>query len=268
MIALLLDANSLFARSWFAAEKSGNPANTKQFFIRTLLDLVTDRYKFDGQVTHGLACWDGQAKNDKGRAPKPEGYYAAMDQCQKAVEPITGMKHCCLQTEAEDQVATAAWNCCQGLFEKVIIASGDKDLKQISGMFGKVRYYCLNKKDLINDRMICAKYGVNHPSHLGVALAMMGDSVDNIGGVPKWGAVKVRKLMEGFSPDVKLEDVAAEILEKVPHPHKMKFLHDLELTVLNTEVEGVPRPSEIEIGDMNVFADHGLEVLMQYAVGL
>ena len=262
--ALLLDSNSLFARSWYAADSAGNKGLTCQFMLRTLLDIITDRSRTGSVITHALCAWDGASKNDKNRGEKPEGYYDAMNFCSKTIKTLLGIEQCCLPTEGEDQVATAAWNCCNSGFESVIVASGDKDLKQLSGMFGKVRYYCLNSKDIANERLICSKLGVRHPSHIGIALAITGDHSDNIKGVPGWGPAKVRKIFADFDKDSDLAQIAESIISMLKPEHVDNFMRDMDLTVLNTNVEGVPSPSVIRMASSDDFISAGFSSLSYY----
>jgi len=232
-----------------------------------MLDLLTDETRTGAKITHALACWDGASKNDKQRAPKPSGYYEAMQACWTAVAAITGMPQCCCETEAEDQVATAAYTCASDPeYKQIVVVSGDKDVKQLAGMLGKVRYYCLNTKDLLTERIICNKYGVTSPGHIGIALAIQGDKADNIDGVPGWGIAKVKKLFKDVDPKADLAEVAERILAQIPTHLQEHFLKSLELTVLSTDVPGVPAPAPFNIAVSDVFYDHDLVALSHYGI--
>lgn len=248
MTPCLIDGNSLYARSYWAAVAHGGDLSitTAELFFRTLLITITERrQKLPLPVTHLLVCWDGRAKRDKQRVPKPDGYEELRAWVEHAVNtvcgPGTSYKS---ESEADDAIATVV----HGLYPRpdvpeIYVVSGDKDLQQL--VCDKVRYFCLNEKSILPHRLILGKWNVKHPSQIAIALAILGDSADKIDGIKGWGPKKVAKLFEAFTADTPLVEIAESIAAQVPPDKLGVFIESLELTALQTDLAGVPDPSPV-----------------------
>ena len=263
--AFILDANSLYARSWHAAHK--DPANgvemVAHIMMRTMVSIYSSKYIFGESTPYSICFWDGASKNDKARAPKPEGYYAGMRLVSNHIKSLLGVPQVCLKYEGEDQVASCAYKCTASKeFEQVIVASGDKDLKQMAGVDG-IRYYCFNKKDLLNEEVICSKFGVKHPSQIGFALAITGDCGDNIQGVKGWGQAKVKKLFEHLKSDSDPACVLEHLCSKMNAQQREDFIAAADLTVLHRDID-VPLPEPVLIAKSSEFVEAGFSQLSGY----
>ncbi len=247
---LIVDGNSLFARSWFAC---GDEAATKLGAVRaslvTVLSLIDKRGDRIGEHIHRMMfCWDGNNRRDKHREPKPPEYYTTREEFIEALTTLFGAQHAMHNDfEADDVVATA---CYESKSPRVYIVSGDKDLQQLQG--GNISYYCLNRKTLLTRSSINAKWNVKRPSQVALALAVIGDKVDNIPGIKGWGPAKVKKLFESVREDMEFDVAFAAVDAQVPAHLKEDFYSSLELILLNTQVPGVPEPSPIEFADTEV----------------
>ena len=96
--------------------------------------------------------------------------------------------------EADDVIAALA---VQGtaVNMEIIIASGDKDLMQFVG--GNTRMYDGMKEKLYGEKEVQDKFGVL-PSQISDFLSLVGDSSDNIRGVPKVGIKTAAKWLQQY----------------------------------------------------------------------
>jgi hypothetical protein len=238
---LLVDGGSLFARAWAAG------GDEPEAGIRIAISM-TERLAA-GEMTPGwiptrmLICWDGKQKKDKGRGPKAIGYDDGAFRFSRQIKSMIGGENAYgIKAEADDIVATAAIRS-EEKGNKVMVVSSDKDLTQLQG--GGISYYSLHDKTVISSRWITSRWGIKRPIQVAIALAVIGDSSDNIKGIPGWGPKKVKHLFESVTPEMGFEDVLKSIEEQIPESLKPAFYESLELTLLNTEIEGVPEPGKL-----------------------
>jgi 5'-3' exonuclease len=259
---VLLDGNGIYARCyWAAASDPGYLAENgaTRIAFRTLASILRGRGSIPRIPTHLLACWDGKAKRDKHRGAKPPGYEAEMEEVFKPLlAACFGGAQIKLETEADDCVATAAARSNQSPnVSHVYVVSGDKDLAQL--VQGNVFYWSLIEKCLLSPTFICNKFKVKNPTHIPVALAIIGDSVDGIAGVHKWGAKKLAKIFEDVTYDWTLTDVANHAASFMNSEQLAQFEECLMLTALNTQLEGVPEPGLIVTNPEPLFERGWLE---------
>jgi DNA polymerase-1 len=104
--------------------------------------------------------------------------------------------------EADDLIAGLAESACEVGYE-VTIVSGDKDLMQLvvdrcpNGLGGCIRQLDDGKGTVYDEKGVLAKWGVP-PERVGDLLAIMGDSSDNIPGVPGIGEKGAVKLLQDW----------------------------------------------------------------------
>lgn len=201
---VIYDANSLYARGWHAAQaqpdihlddSEGRPIGAILAGLKVVLSLMDDdSNRLPERVDRMLFCWDGKSKTDKGREPKPSAYYEEMDHFKEVMTTLFHAAHAgSASAEADDAVATAAYRS-EKQGNTVYVVSGDKDLQQLQG--GKIGYFCLNKKTLLSRAAILERWKVKRPSQIAIALAILGDKLDNIEGINGYGPKKVEKLFE------------------------------------------------------------------------
>jgi len=257
---MIVDGNSLFARSWFAAQRvEPDPPEALRIAVTTVLLLLnpnTNRIGFNFDRT--LFCWDGAHKPDKGRTEKPPSYHPTKELLKEILTFLLGTTHAeHPHYEGDDVVATAVY---ASKANHIYVVSGDKDLQQL--VIGeRIHYYCLNNKAVLSTAFINQRWHIKRPSQVAVALAIIGDPVDNIKGIRGWGPKKVQRLFEDISPDMDLEHVVQNIDAKIPEEHKAAFYDSLERTLLNYSVPGVPEPAPLalaapkEIAEMELGLD-------------
>jgi 5'-3' exonuclease len=239
---LLIDGNSLYARAWYATLKEGPGAAIPATLntLMSLLDTSNDRLGGD-RIDRMLFAWDGAATRDKHREPKPEAYYETLLLLIDHLNLLFGAAHAINDSyEADDLVATAAY---QSKADQIFVVSGDKDLQQLAGR--RVHYYSLNDKVILSCRSICDRWHVKQPSQVAIALAIIGDKIDLVAGIKGWGPKKVKRLFEAVTPEMNFEQALDNILSQMPEEVQAQFLADLDLTMLNPLIEGVPEPKQI-----------------------
>lgn len=251
MTDLIVDGNSLYARSWFAAESlthRPNPAKAIQFSLATLFSLLNPDTNLLGRLfDRTLFAWDSQQNKSKHRAEKPPEYHETKTLLLDVLTALLGTVHYWHNDyEADDIVATAVYN--SEPTDTVYIVSGDKDLMQLQG--GNCEYYCLNTKGVLSRGFIQNKFlGIKRPNQVALALAVLGDSVDNVPGIHGWGPKKVKKLFDLVTPDMNFERALQTIDAQVPQEHKEVFYESLERVLLKTDVPGVPAPAPLVLAE-------------------
>jgi 5'-3' exonuclease len=131
-----------------------------------------------------------------------------------------------------------------------------------------VRYYCLNKKSFLRTDDVVEKWSVKRPSHIAIALAILGDQGDGISGIKGWGPVKVAKLFESVTPEMSFEEAVLEVDSQIPDGLKQTYYDCLEATILHQDafIESGPKkinwrhPSELDGANLS-------EIKGQYSTG-
>lgn len=249
MTDLVVDGNSLFARSWFAAQKSApdDPVEAIKFAVRTILYLLhPNRNRLSVRFDRSFFAWDGELAHSKHRQPKPPEYHETRLVLKEVLSLMLGtVHHEHPEYEGDEVVATVVFN--SRKTDTVYVVSGDKDLQQLQG--GNCHFYCLNNKAELTPSFITNKFHVKRPNQVAIALAIMGDSVDGIAGIRGWGPVRVKKLFEKVPKTAKFQEALAIIEHEIPPPRLEEFYAALDRTLLAATVSNVPEPAEINMGD-------------------
>lgn len=262
MTDLIFDTSSPYAAGYYATlgkgivDADGRPAGGISATLQTILSLM-DRHneKIGTRIDRMLFAWDGRSKNDKGRARKPPEYYSEMSMLRDIIGTVFGTVHGINEeAEGEDIVATAAL---RSTADRVIVVSSDKDTFQLHG--GKIEIYSPHEKSLLPRHFITKKFGVKRPSQVCIALAILGDKADNIAGIHGWGPGKVAKLFSKVTDDMDLETCLKVIFEQIPEELRDGFLRDLDLTILDSGIPGIPEPAPIKLAEPDVVRDLGIK---------
>lgn len=260
MSDLICDANSLYARSWFAAQTiSTDPQVAVRLVMNTLIKILQPS-NLNTHFTRTLFGWDCSQNPKKDRTEKPPEYHTCKEILKEILEYVFNSINVEVEGyEGDDIVGTAA-----ALVEPnpVYIVSGDKDLMQLYGEH--TFYYCLNSKAVLSEAFMKHKlksYGIQHPNQLALALAVVGDAVDNIKGIRGWGPKKCHSLFEAVSPSMDFEEAYQAILKQIPEDRQNEFFESLERTLLDLNVPGVPEPSPLILARPEDFEELGLPEL-------
>lgn len=204
MRLLLIDGPYYSYRSFYAIRNLSNsrkePTNAVYGYVKTLQkmlqDLKPDRAAviFDaGEPVARLAIQENYKAN---RAETPSDLAAQFPAINRVIDAL-GFKRISVEgEEADDLIASYAHEALKNNYE-VIIGTNDKDLMQLVGE--KCLIYQTDKEgfQLLGPKAVEEKWGVP-PLQIGEILALTGDSVDNIPGVPGIGPKTAAALIRKF----------------------------------------------------------------------
>jgi 5'-3' exonuclease len=257
--SVLIDGGSFYAKAYFAAQRAAFSARQRadddgddndiapptpvEIGAKMMLNILDPRGDRLGvRVDRLLFCWDGMAKREKRRQPKPADYSSVLVTFKQAMRDLFGGAHSDTPLhEADDAIATAIYRLADEDFAYVV--TGDKDLQSLCSK--NVTIYCLNEAMPLSRQHILDRWGVHRPAQICIALAILGDPSDNVPGVKGWGPKKVREVFSKISPEMDLEQVLQTVDMQLPEKHRAAFYDSLGLTVLDPDVPGVPDPAPI-----------------------
>jgi DNA polymerase-1 len=198
----LVDALNYLFRAFHAlpslTTKSGLPTGAVYGFCQMLLRI--DR---EHRPTHLCVVFDAPGKTFRddlfkdykaNRPPTPPELIAQIDLAHQAAAAFGYTVLSISGVEADDVIATLVRNAgAEGL--AVVIGSSDKDLMQLCAP--EVQLLDAMKNRLMGPSDVKEKWGVL-PDKLGDVLALMGDSVDNVPGVPGIGPKTAAELINTY----------------------------------------------------------------------
>ena len=247
MIDMIVDGNSMFARSWFAAQRmTTDPKEAASLMVRTICLLLNPTVfsKIGVRIDRTLFAWDGKQNPLKNRNEKPPEYHELKSIVQDVLTFVFGaVNYQHPKYEGDDIVATAVF--AAKPHDIVYIISADKDLQQLEGP--RSHYYCLNTKALLSGAYISRKWNVHRPSQVALALAIVGDPVDCIRGVVGYGPVKCKQMFEAVTPDMSFSEALQALVDQMPVGKLDEFYEALDRTLLKTDVPGVPAPAPLRL---------------------
>ncbi|MFH2055154.1 MAG: 5'-3' exonuclease H3TH domain-containing protein, partial [bacterium] len=247
----LIDGTALVYRSYYAFQRNplttakGEPTSVIFGFAATILRLVNKE-----APTRLVACFDSREPTFRKkifdeykatRKPMPDDM---AEQLPRLDEMLARMKLTALRKpgfEADDLIATLTKQAVAAGWE-VVIVSGDKDLMQLVN--DQVKLLNLRKTseagEWFDREAVKTKMGV-YPEQLGELLALMGDTSDNIPGVPGVGPKTAVKLIEEYgSLDGVLQN-AEQVKQKKLRENLLNAADKVELSkklvALDDEVE-------------------------------
>ncbi|MCA9085265.1 MAG: DNA polymerase I [Planctomycetaceae bacterium] len=228
----------------------GQPTNAVFGFTRDIMAMLNQK------PTHILCAMDSPGEGTRNSVY--EAYKANRDEMPDDLRPqiplikqvLEGLRIPAVQHEgweADDVIATVARMATeQGL--DVVIVSADKDLRQLIGP--KVRIFNVRKGTYMDEQGLVDDWGIR-PDQVIDYQSLVGDSVDNIPGVPKVGPKTARTLIEMFGS---LDNILANA-DKAPGKKLSENLVQFadqarvsrELVTLNTQL-----PLELKLDDARV----------------
>jgi DNA polymerase-1 len=183
---------------------TGMLTNAVLGYLRTLLRIIHEakpRYMaaaFESDTSFRNQLFTGYKAN---RAQMPERLAPQIDYCRKITEAIGVGVFDASDYEADDVIGTIAvkmWS----LGYPAVIVTGDKDMSQL--VCEGIHVYDIAKQTWLDENGVREKFGVA-PTQIPDLLALHGDSVDNIPGVPGVGPKTARQLLSVCSG---IEDLA------------------------------------------------------------
>ncbi|MFL6577143.1 MAG: 5'-3' exonuclease H3TH domain-containing protein [Povalibacter sp.] len=214
----LIDASIFIFRAWHSVPNTvtdldGNPVNALHGFARFLGDLIEQvrphhiAVAFDENVVTSFRnrLYPPYKAN---REPAPIELKRQFLLCRQLCASLGVAAFASGEHEADDIVGTLATRMrAQG--KQVVIVTRDKDLSQLVRPGDEYWDYLDNKRYAYGD--IAERFGVL-PERMACFLAVMGDAVDNIPGVPGVGRKTASFLFQHFESLVHLYDDLDRVL--------------------------------------------------------
>lgn len=213
----LLDAMALIYRAYYALIRNpritskGRNTNAQFGFTNTLLELINNQ-----KPTHLAVVFDTAAPTERhtdfeaykaNRQETPEDLSASIPDIKRIVK---GFNLPCLELdgyEADDIIGTLALEAAE-MGYTVYMVTPDKDYGQI--VREKIFIYKPssgdNKVEILGEKEVCAKWNIKRVEQVIDVLALMGDAVDNIPGIPGVGEKTAAKLLAEYD---NLENILA-----------------------------------------------------------
>lgn len=221
--AYLIDASIYIFRAWHVYDDAitdvdGNPTNAVYGFSEFLYQLITQEQPqyiacaFDDHQTDSYRC-QIFPEYKANRPPAPEELILQFDYCKQfcraAGIPAFGSN----RYEADDIIGTLATRLRQQGYA-ITVVSADKDLTQLIAHDDDI-WWDFARNNTLNRKGVEKHWGVK-PEQIADLLALSGDKIDNIPGIPGVGYKMASNLLRKF-PDVD------SVLGNIEHISKMKF---------------------------------------------
>jgi len=214
---LLVDAYSMIYRAFFAIRSltgpQGQPVNAVFGFTKMLRKLLAEH-----RPTHCAVVFDLGAPRKRlavlpsykeHRPPTPPDLDAQLPVIRNV---LSGLRVAIVEIEgeeADDIIATLAKQAAHDGV-RVLIASTDKDFAQLVGPGIELLRSNADQETTFNAEAVKTRYGVR-PDQIVDYLSLVGDSVDNIPGVPGIGEKTAAELLHRYDNIANLLDHAAEL---------------------------------------------------------
>jgi 5'-3' exonuclease len=190
----LIDAHVYIFRAWFSLPAmyapDGTPTSAAYGFTNTLI-----RYLHERDPSHLACCFDFALtsfrndrfptyKSSRGDEAPPE-LEPQFELCQEAARALGVPVFEAEGYEADDVIATLAERL-RAEDACVMVVSSDKDLCQLVSEDGATLHHDLQRKRTLDAEGVKERFGVR-PDRIPDYLALVGDSVDDLPGVPGFG---------------------------------------------------------------------------------
>ncbi len=207
---LIIDGHAYAYRAFHAIRDLRSPAGQPTNAIYGFLKML-EKMRQAIAPTHLVVVWDGGLSAERmaalpeykaQRPPMPDELRPQFDEISKYLAAAGVAEFCGDGVEADDYIGCLAQRAA-ALGWNAVIASSDKDFMQLV----TARVGLLNPNDktgtIWGREQVCAKSGVE-PEQVADWLALMGDAVDNIPGVPGVGPKTAASLLQEFGSIEKL----------------------------------------------------------------
>lgn len=258
----LFDGHVYIFRAYYSlppmTSKDGLPCNAAYGFANTLIRYVTDE-----QPSHAAVCLDAAMTSFRNelepeykaqRGEPPDDLEPQFDLCHELAEALGFATWSVDDYEADDLLGTI----CDEVVRRrgsARVVTTDKDLCQLVREDGRVVVHDLAKEKTFDADAVREKFGVS-PGQIPDYLGLVGDTIDNLPGVPGIGAKSAAAVLQAFETIEAIpEDVdawsavevrgAKRVAEKIA-THRDRALKTKSLATVLRSVPGVkPGLSEL-----------------------
>lgn len=243
---LIVDGHAYAYRAFYAiralSSPTGRPTNAIYGFIKMLAKM-----RVTVAPTHLLVVWDGglsaerQAALPEYKAQRPEmpaDLEVQLDEIGRYLEAAGIASYCRKGVEADDYIAFVTRETGRAGWE-VVIASADKDFMQLVAPGVGLLNPNDKSETVWKAEQVVAKTGVR-PEQIVDWLSLLGDSVDNIPGVPGVGPKTATDLLQRFGTVDelyrRLDEVKSERIRSALRVAELEVRRNQELVRLQAEV--------------------------------
>ena len=190
-LLLLVDGSSYLYRAFHALPDLRNQAGEPTGALYGVLNMLR-RLESDYKADYKAVVFDAKGKTFRDdwypeykahRPPMPDDMIGQIEPLHAAIRASGWPLLMVDGVEADDVIGTLATAAAVDGLE-TLISTGDKDLTQLVGP--QVRWYNTMSNELLDEAGVEAKFGVP-PGRIVDYLALVGDTVDGVPGVPKCG---------------------------------------------------------------------------------
>jgi len=222
----LVDGSGYIFRAYYALpplsrKSDGLPTGAVSGFSNMLFKLLEESRSdnSENKPTHFVVIFDSARKNFRNeiykdykanRSETPDDLVPQFEYIRKAVRAFNLPSIEQLNYEADDLIATYVKQI-RNLGAKVTIISSDKDLMQLVSK--NIRLFDPMKSKVIGEKEVMEKFGVK-PQQVIDVQSLVGDSSDNVPGVPGIGVKTAAELINKYKTLDRLLDKAGEIPQK------------------------------------------------------
>ena len=199
---ILVDGSSYLYRAYHAflplTNRAGEPTGAMYGVLNMLRSLILQY-----QPTHAVVVFDAKGKTFRDelfedykshRPPMPDDLRAQIEPLHTMVKAMGLPLLAVSGVEADDVIGTLAREA-EKIGRPVLISTGDKDMAQL--VTPGITLINTMTNTILGPEEVVAKYGVP-PELIIDFLALMGDSSDNIPGVPSVGEKTAQALLQGL----------------------------------------------------------------------
>ena len=273
----LVDSSIYVFRAWHTlpddlTDPQGNPVNALLGFSDFVFRLLNEQqpesiyFAFDESLTSSCRN-EIYADYKANRPPAPEELKLQFRRCREFLRHLGIPELASTRFEADDLIGALAEQAKQQ-GQRAIIVSADKDLTQLLGPDDIWWSYAQNKK--LTSRGVEKQFGVR-PDQIADLLAIAGDKIDNIPGVPGVGMATAARLLTRFNDiDNLLDNIekieqmkirGAKRIQGLIDEHASTILLARQLTRIFTEEAA----DEVSLLEENSLDKDALESFMQEA---
>jgi DNA polymerase-1 len=269
---LLIDGYHTIFRAFFAirelANSKGLPTNAIYGFLQILRKVLRDEQPalvgiaFD--VSDKTVRSERFADYKANRAPMPDELRVQIPHIRKVVEafriPILELEN----FEADDVMGTLSRKAAAAGYE-VVLVSADKDLLQL--VAPNVSMFHTGRNKRYDPALVEADYGLP-PARIADYLALLGDTVDNVPGVPGIGEVSAKKLLQEFGSVEALLDgidrIAAKRAREALAAHAEQARLSKELTTIHCDLPIELHEESLRMSEPDTEALRGLYAELEF----
>jgi len=247
-LVVLVDSHSLIYQVFHAMPTMTSPQGIEvgaaHGFLRDIANLL-EQWKPDFLVctfdesgpTFRNEIYDQYKAN---RAPMPDGLRDQIPLIQRCLETLAVPKISMPDYEADDLMATLA-DQAQGHGARVLLVTSDKDCRQL--LSPQIQMLNVRKNELFGEPELKNVWGIR-PEQVVDFQSLVGDSVDNVPGVPSIGPKAAQQLLDQFES---LDEIYAN-LDQVPGEKKRENLRNNQhLAIMSRDLVRLKRDCPVEL---------------------